>query len=242
MIFLLKQPEKYYKMLQFITITKWQFRLLIKYHILTVAIVVALVYMFILLAIPELRGEEISLVILFSDPTMLGFIFIGAIMLFEKSENTLDAQVVTPMKPGTYLWSKALALMIPALILSLGIAFSAYGVHFRIFPVIFAVGFASLIFTFLGLVGVSRVKSFNQYMLIIPLFLAPTSLPLLHFYHLVHWPVMFVIPTQSVLNLLELSRKGIYSPKIITDIAWLGIWLAVSYQWAKKSYYKYILR
>ncbi len=229
-------------MLRFITITKWQFRLLIKYHILTIAILIALVYMVVLLAIPELRSEEISLVILFSDPTMLGFIFIGAILLFEKSENTLDAQVVTPMKPGTYLWSKALALMIPALILSLGIAFSAYGVHFRIFPVIFAVGFASLIFTFLGLVGVSRVKSFNQYMLIIPLFLAPTALPLLHFYHLVHWRVLFVIPTQSVLNLLALSRKGIFVPENIADIAWLGFWLIISYQWAKKSYYKYILR
>ena len=223
------------KMLRF---TWWQVKLLAKYQLLTVALAIAAIYLAILFFFKLLHTDLITSLFVFMDPTGLGFIFIGVIILFEKGDNTLDVQVVTPMKTGHYLWSKALALLVPAIICSSGIVFATKGFDFDALTFYISLILTSLIFTFIGIAGVIRVNTFNQYMILIPLFMAPTALPLLNFFGLTDWKILFIIPTQSTLNLFTDSLSRNHTWFEIIDIAYLGLWTWLSYYIARKSFEK----
>jgi len=226
-------------MLQF---TWWQIKLLAKYQILTIAFVIAAGYTVAIKLLPVLQIDKVYLTMIFSDPTMLGFIFIGAMILFEKGDNTLEAQAVTPMRTSHYLWSKAIALLVPALIGSLAMIIAARGVHFRPIPFIACVVLSSLIFTFIGLAGAIKVRTLNQYIILIPLFLPPMCLPLINFYGLTNLSIFWVIPTHSTLYLLEQTVSHVFNFKEILNLLYLGLWTYLAYAYAnynfKKSLYK----
>lgn len=225
-------------MIKLIRFTGWQIRLLVKYQILTIAFAIAVIYIAILLFIPLLHNEIITTFFVFMDPTGMGFVFIGVIILFEKGDNTLDAQVVTPMQTKHYLWSKALALLLPAIICSTAIAVSTQGFHFHPLTFYSSLILSSLIFTFLGIAGVMRVKTFNQYMITIPLFLGPTFLPVLNYFGLTDWKILYIIPTQSSLNLFTASfAKDLHWAHFL-DIAYLGFWTCLSYYFARREFEK----
>jgi fluoroquinolone transport system permease protein len=229
-------------MAQWLKVSLWQLKLLLKYQIITIASVITIFYISLMIFLPVLQMKEISTVIIFSDPSMIGFIFIGVIILFEKSENTISGQLVTPMKIDLFIWSKALALLVPALLMSTGIACVAWKTELQILPFLLTVSILSLMFTFLGIVGVSRVKSFNQYILIIPLFLFPSILPLLNFYQLTDWKFLFIIPTQSALVLFMESCSPGFSFTSVFHFIWLILSMIISYNWAYYSVKKYLIQ
>ena len=228
-------------MKRFFVITKWQLQLLVKYNIITVAVVIALLYVFLLRIFPSIRIDLVVIPLIFSDPSMYGFIFIGAIILFEKSDNTLPALVVTPMRQWEFLWAKAVALLIPALIAGFAIAIAAWGFDFKFLPLLIAISLSSVLFTFIGFFGVSKVKTFNQYMIIIPLFLAPTAVPLINYFELVNWPVLYIIPTQSALDIFSYTRTGTNYLAFILNVLYLLVWISGSYFMAARAYNKTLM-
>lgn len=223
------------KMLRFIG---WQVKLLAKYQLLTVALAISAIYLAVLFFFNALHTDLITSLFVFMDPTGLGFIFIGVIILFEKGDNTLDVQVITPMKTRDYIWSKAIALLLPVVICSSGIVLATKGFDFD--PVTFYISLilTSLIFTFIGIAGVIRVNTFNQYIILIPLVTAPTALPLLNFLGLTNWKILFIIPTQSTLNLFSNSLNRTHTWLEIIDAAYLVLWTWLSYYIARRSFEK----
>ncbi|MBN1951229.1 MAG: hypothetical protein JW801_08490 [Bacteroidales bacterium] len=218
--------------------TFWQLRLLAKYQILTIAFIIAAFYIAILLLLSWLQTDVITTLFVFLDPTAMGFIFIGVMVLFEKGDNTLEAQVVTPMQTGEYLWAKALALLVPALICSSAIAVSTQGLDFHPHSFFISVILTSLIFTFIGVGGVMWVDTFTQYIVLIPLFTAPTVLPLLNYFGLTRWDFLYIIPTQATLNLLSDSFDKHTSLMQLADIAYLALWTYLSYIFARRQFEK----
>lgn len=218
--------------------TIWQIRLLVKYRILLISFIIAAIYIAILLLLPILQTDMITTLFVFLDPTAMGFIFIGVMILFEKGDNTLEAQVVTPMRTEHYLWSKAIALLIPAIICSTAIAMSTQGLNFNPVTFYFSLVLTSLIFTFIGIAGVMWVDTFNQYIIVIPMITAPTSLPLLNYFNLTDWDLLYIIPTQATLNLLSDSFSGSYHLSHLLDIAYLALWTYLSYRFAKRQFEK----
>jgi len=179
----------------------WDLKLALKYQIVTVAIAISVLYILIFRIVPGINYTPVLITLIFTDPTSLGFIFIGAMILFEKAANTLQAVVVTPLKPWQYLWSKALSLTLISVVCSFAMAFAGHGSGFRYLYLLLAVLLSSVLFIFIGFIGVARVKSFNQYIIVIPLFMAPAILPLLNFYGVTHTYLLYLIPTQGSLLL-----------------------------------------
>ncbi|MFP4430996.1 MAG: hypothetical protein ACLFPV_07085, partial [Spirochaetaceae bacterium] len=81
-------------------------------------VVVLGAYLVALLNVPaHYRNLVVSLVV-FSDTSVLGFFFVGAILLLEREEGTLRAVSVTPLRPREFCLSKALSLTVLALLVS----------------------------------------------------------------------------------------------------------------------------
>ncbi|MFO7658767.1 MAG: ABC transporter permease [Bacteroidales bacterium] len=237
----MKDHFKKYEFLKLLKTIGWDLRFTIRYNILTVAIVITVLYTLIIKLIPGADMPEVVASLIFSDPVMLGFIFIGAMVLFEKDANTLQALAITPVKPWQYLWSKAISLTLIALFCSFGIAIIAQGTDVNFLWLFFTVTLTSLLFIFIGFIGVTRVKTFNQYIILIPMFMLPTVLPLADFYSLYHTPFFYLIPTQGSLLLFKAAFKTATCFEILYSLTILMLSVAVAYILAEKHFIKFIV-
>ncbi len=220
----------------------WDIKLQVKNNILTVAVFIAVFYtaLFLLLG---LRGkDDILIALIFSDPTFMGFIFTGVLVLFEKSANTLQALVVTPVKTGQYLFSKAISLTIISLLVCFAMVFASHGFSFNYFYFTVATFLSSVFFIFLGFIGVTQVKTFNQYIVVIPLFIAPLSLPYLHFFNLIHGWWFYLFPTQASFVLFRGTFEPVSFGQTIYAIGYLSLAIFITYRISEKLFLKHIVR
>lgn len=216
-----------------VNLVKWDAYLLFRYAVLPVALAIGCAY-YALVALLDLPVKLVEFII-FSDPTMMGFVFVGVMVLFEKQLHTNEGLGVTPLKAWQYLYSKSIALSIPVLGVSLAIGMAS-GYRVSIPLLIVNVMLSSTLFLLLGFVGAVRVKTFNQYILIIPLFLAPTCLPLLDFFGVLPSPFFWIIPTQSTLYLFD-AAFGDQNPWLVSlAIALLVLFNAIAFRFASKAY------
>ncbi|MBN2609919.1 MAG: ABC transporter permease [Bacteroidales bacterium] len=236
-------PKHYIKQesLKLLKTIIWDLKFAIRYNIVTVAVVITALYTIIIKLVPGADIPEVVASLIFSDPTMLGFIFTGAMVLFEKDANTLQALAITPVKPWQYLWSKAVSLTLIALFCSFGITIIARGINANFLWLSLSVTLSSFLFIFIGFIGVSRVKTFNQYIILIPLFMLPTVLPLADFYGLYHTSLFYLIPTQGSLLLFKAAFKTATCFEIVYSLVILTLSVTVAYILAEKHYTKFII-
>lgn len=213
---------------------KWDVILFLRYQIITVAGIITILYSFIFQLLPQ-NSDAFLIIIIFSDPTFLGFLFIGAIVLYEKSANTIQALSVTPFPISVYIISKALVLAVIAILAGFVIAFAGKGVSFHPGFLFLAVFLTSILFILLGMVGVSHVQTFNQYLLVIPLFFIPAVLPLLELLGFIRSPVLYLVPTRASLLLFEAAFRYVAKADLVYAILYLIIWIIGCYKWACHS-------
>lgn len=211
--------------------------LIVRNKILLVTLVVTALYAAIFQVLPETHFRTVVTMLIFTDPVMLGFLFIGVMVLFEKQGNTLQALSVSPVSEGEYIASKAITLTTLALLSALVMSLAAVGFRFHVLFLSIAVVLSSFLFIFLGFVGVSRVQTFNQYFIVIPLFMIPCFLPFLNYFGITDTIVWYVIPTQASLILFEAAFKpevALYDK--IYALVYLPLSLYPAYALAKLSW------
>ncbi|MCG6189679.1 fluoroquinolone export ABC transporter permease subunit [Maribellus maritimus] len=220
----------------------WDLKIQARNQIITVALIIAAVYTAIFFLLGLRGNDKILIALIFSDPTFMGFIFTGVLVLFEKSSNTLQALVVTPVKSWQYFYSKAISLTIISLIVCFAMIFASHGFRFNYFYFLSATFLSSLLFIFLGFIGVAKIKTFNQYIIVIPLFIAPFSLPYLNFFGLTNSPWLYLFPTQASFFLFEGSFCKITSFEIIYSFGYIILAIGVTHYFANRLFKKYIIR
>ena len=102
--------------------------------------------------------------VVFSNLMINTFYFFSGLVLLEKREGTLEAQVVTPLRTWEYLGSKLVTLSALALAENLAITVFAYGFGFRILPFVLGMMLAAVICCLVGfaLVACFRTSGFSR--------------------------------------------------------------------------------
>ncbi len=220
----------------------WDLKLQARNGIITVAIIIAVIYTGLFLLFGLKNNDKILVAILFSDPTFLGYIFTGVLVLFEKNANTLQALVVTPVKIWQYLFSKAISLTFIALIICFAMVFASHGFQFNYLLFIAATFLSSVLFIFLGFLGVAKVKTFNQYILVIPFFFLPLILPFLNFFEITHSYWLYLIPTQASFILFQAAFEKIKTIEIVYAFIYLLLFIGITYYFSKRLFLKHIIK
>jgi fluoroquinolone transport system permease protein len=102
-------------------------RLQFRYGIYAAYSVVVLTYVTVILASgPHLPGWVVATII-FTDPAALGFFFLGALMMLERSEGVRTALTVSPIGAADYLGSKVITLTAMALVACVALLIAAQG-------------------------------------------------------------------------------------------------------------------
>lgn len=220
----------------FIHLLKHDFVLLGRNNIVTVSIIVTTIYICVFYWLSGLENaEKILVLVIFNDPALIGFLFTGVMVLFEKNENTLQALSVSPVGKGHYILSKSLALTIIATLCCFAMALAGIGTEFNFIHFGLAAIMSTLLFSFFGFIIVAGENTFNKFILKAIGLLVIISIPFLGYFGLSSRLWFLWMPTQPAIDLFTAS----FSDKTSTSTIFyaycaLSIWLVVTFILARK--------
>lgn len=179
--------------------------------------------------------------LMLNNLTVNAFYFISGVILLEKGEGTLEAQVVTPLRSGEYLMSKALSLTFLSLVESGFIILLTYGFEARWLLVISGVITMALMLALLGFIVVSRYDTINEFLFPSILITFPLSIPLLYYFGIVdHW-LMLLHPLQAPLSLLQAAFQPAEPWTVVYGLVYSIFWIWVIYRLGQRSFYRFVI-
>lgn len=199
------------------------------------------IYIACLLFIPAGYKEISSIFIIFSDPVMLGFIFIGAIILLEKEQDIYSGIFTTPYRIYQYFFSKLISLTILTLLSSIAIIYFSVGIDGRIFYLLSGITLSSIFFTLVGLFLAAKVKSINEYLVIMPVYMIIIFLPAVEIFGIYRSPIFYLFPSKAVFIVISSLFSGLNFIKIFYAFTALIVWIIIFYKLALWRFKKYIL-
>ncbi len=146
--------------------------------------------------------EKFITLLIYNDPAVVGFIFIGISIILEKDQEVLPALFVTPVNHHIYLISRIITLSAIGFCGALAMVLTAKGTSFNFLH--FSVGAFStcILFSLMGIFIVSYTTEVLHFLLrAIPLLIF-MSLPLLNYFELTDLSFLKLFPVQGGLNLL----------------------------------------
>ena len=199
---------------------------------------VCLLYICLLRAIPAHFKEISTVLVIFSDPDVLGFFFIGGIVLLERSQNILENLFITPLRLNEYLLAKVVSLGILSVVTSYFILLSTFGLAFNPLPILVGVFLSSAFFTLLGLTLAVRARTLNGFLLTSPLYILPFYLPILGYVQLFDTPLFYILPGKGSLLFMHGAFHRVNFWQSIYGVCILTVWAVLAFIWAHHNFYQ----
>lgn len=132
-------------------------------------------------------------------------LFVAGLVLFEKSENTLNSLILTPLLFREYLLSKVVSLWIIVLIESSIITFISYGFELNLLILLAGISFMAIMLTLIGFVLAIPYQQITDFILPAGIIGVILQLPFLIPLDIlgVIEPLFYLIPTNAPYILLQ---------------------------------------
>jgi len=220
----------------------WDVRLQYRYGFYAVYAVLTVLFVGTLRSIPAGSARDTALQLLvFSDPSFLGFYFVAALVLFEKGQGVVGALVTSPLSTRAYLWSKALSLTLLALVATTVVTVLGYGTDLRWVPLLAGVAFTSVLFVFVGFVAVARFDSVNAYFMTAMAYMTVLGAPVLGLVGLVETPLFYLLPAQPSLVLFEAALAPVPTLELAYAVGYLVVAIGVAAVAARRSFEHHVV-
>jgi len=206
-----------------------------------VYLIISIIYAILIRMAPLPKREIISIIVLFSDPSMLGFFFIGGIVLLEKLNKTLENIFVTPLRVSEYIISKIVSLSLVSIASSIFIEVFSHGLSFKFMYLFLGILLSSILFTLLGLILAVKVNTLNEYIWISPFYVIILFIPLLEYFGIYKTPLFYLIPGKAALIIIEAAFRHVELWQLVYAFIVLSLSIILAYIWAYKSFYKHII-
>jgi fluoroquinolone transport system permease protein len=175
--------------------------------------------------------------ILLANLEITTFYFLAGIIMLEKSEGTLEAGVVTPLRSGEYLGAKVLSVSLLALAENLLVTALYARLQFAALPVALGGGFGGAMFALCGFLTVVRYRTINEFLLPSMLYITALTLPLLDFFGVVRSHLFYLHPLQAPLMLLRAGFGPLAAWQWAYGILYSLLWIAL-FGWAARRAYR----
>ena len=224
------------------TMVEWDVRLQVEYGFYTVYAVLTAVFILGLHVVGSGLRTDAAVLLIVTDPTILGFYFIASMVLFEKEEGVLDALVTSPLGDRGYLASKVLTLSLLAVVASTLVAVLGHGTTPRLGLLVLGVSLSASLFVLVGFVAVARYDSVNEYFISAVGWGTVLFLPLFGYVGLVETPLFYLLPAQPVLLLVEGGFRALPAWQVVYGLGYLLAGNAVAYLWARRTFRQHVVR
>lgn len=151
------------KFLRFAGALKADIKFQIKQGFYSVYILLTIVYLLIISRLPENLNAIAVPLIVFSDPSVVGFFFIGGIIMLEKEQKILQYLVVTPLRSEEYLLSKIMGLALLSEAAGIFITLVTYKDSVNWVVLVVGILLSSIFFTLYGFIAAAGCKTMNEY-------------------------------------------------------------------------------
>ncbi len=231
-------------MTQLIQQIKWQFLIFQKNNLVTMIVGITAFYLLIIYLIRDVANvEKFVTLLIYNDPALIGFIFLGISVVLEKDQEVLPALFVTPLSIHHYLLSRIFALSAIGFVSALAMVLMAKGTSIN--AIHFSIGAFSTcaFFCLLGICVVSYTREILHFFLRgVPLLIL-MSLPLLNYYELTDLGFLRLFPVQGGLNLIINSfRESANSWELIYGYISIAIWSPLLYWFVYRVFVSKVVR
>ena len=192
--------------------------------------------------LPEDAVAWLLPVVLLQNVLMNTFYFVAGLILLEKTEGTLEAQQVTPLRSGEYLASKVITLGALSMIESFLITAFARGIGPGFVPLAVGIALASALFCLVGIVLVTRYDSINEYLLPSVAYTFVLSLPLLGYFGFGARVLYDWHPLQGPLALMSAGAAPLSAERAVYAVVYPLVFLGPVYYWTRRALRRSILR
>lgn len=172
-----------------------------------VYLIVCSVYVGILHAVPESYIEPSLVLLTFSDPSALGLLLAGSIILLERDQGIWHALFSTPLRTWEYLASKCLSLCFLSLLAALAIHLPVNGFPKSPFSFLLGIVLTSFFFTLLGIAAALNSQSVNGFLIRSQLYALPFALPIVGYLNVVNIPFDYLLPSTGSLILISGANR-----------------------------------
>jgi fluoroquinolone transport system permease protein len=146
-------------------------------------------------------GNLLLPVVLFSEASVIGFIFAGTLFHFEKADGAHRALAVTPVRTSACLIARASALSLLTVLACFVIVAGTVRTSFHPLQLLLAAGLTSFLFACIGTAMASRFASIDRFAVWGGLLSAVFGLPLLPWFGVLESPLWALFPTGPSLAL-----------------------------------------
>lgn len=215
-------------------------RLQRRYGVAQAGLVVAVLWVLLLrLLPPEARGVAAPLVT-FGDLAVVGYFFVGALVLFEKAEATLVALAVSPLRAGEFLLARTASLTLLALLLTAIVVGAGYGVPPRPHWLVLGVVLGSAVGVLAGLAVVAPFSSVSRYLLPAVPPLVVLGLPLLDAAGWLPARVVALLPSGGAWLAVDAAFGGAVDGRLAVAVAASTGWVALAAWLAARAYRRWL--
>jgi fluoroquinolone transport system permease protein len=179
--------------------------------------------------------------VLLENLVINAFYFMAGMVLLEKGEGTLEAQVVTPLRPGEYLLSKVISLGLLSLLESLLIVVVVSGFDFNWPLLILGILLLIAMYGLYGFYVVARYDSISEFILPSTMWVIWFSLPLLYHFNLWKSWVMFFHPLQAPLVLMQAAFESSPAWQIAYGISYSLLWAGIAYNFSRRAFHRFVV-
>lgn len=173
----------------------------------TAAAVMLALFVLLLGQLPRADLARIMPVVIVNNLIVNGFYFVAGLVLLEKGEGSLQAQVVTPLRPTEYLCAKVASLTFLSIAENGLLAFLTLGAGISAGWLLLGILAGTCFFTLGGFLAVVRYESVNEYLLPSIVIVSALTLPLVTYFGVGNSDLLsaliYLHPLQAVLLALR---------------------------------------
>lgn len=170
------------------------------------------------------------------------FYFMAGLVLLEKSEGTMEAQIITPLRPAEYLASKVTTLGLLSLLESSLIVILLSGFDFN-WP-LFAMGvlLTAAIYSLFGFIAVAGYDSINEFLFPSVLWVLASLPPLLYAAGVSdHW-LFWLHPLQAPLVLIRAAFNEVPNWHVVYGLAYGLVSVGVVFYLSLRVFRRFVIR
>jgi fluoroquinolone transport system permease protein len=229
-------------MTRLLSTLRWEVQLQFRYGFYYAGLFVAVVWIVLASVIPQAQLRYIIPVFLFTNLVMTTFYFASGLILLEQGQRTLQSLIVTPLRRGEYLSSKALSLTLLGLLEGVAIVAFTYGLGLNWLWLSLGLALLCTFYVLTGIAAVARYQSINEFLLPSGLWTLVFSLPLIHYFELWRNPLFYLLPTYPPLILLKAAFESLPTWQLLYGVLGSLVWIGLAYELSRRFFERYIVQ
>ncbi len=202
---------------------------------------VAVYWMLLLLWLADEDLVWILPFLIFTNLMINTFYFFSGLVLLEKREGTLEAQIVSPLRTWEYLGSKLITLTGLGVIENLIITTVAFGTGFAIVPLVMGMILAATIYCLVGFAFVARYDSINEFLMPSMLAFVVFVIPLLPYFGYTPGWWHYLHPLMGPLLLMKAAFRPIPTWQMVYGVLYPLACIVPIFLWSRQAFYRFVI-